>query len=95
MTAARILAIRDAGVTTFNELVAHVQRQMDAGVARYTRPLGGGRGNDAETRAREDYTRLVENGNLYARAPIPAASVRNLTDLIGVKKRLAARSARS
>ena len=58
--------------------------------------LGGrGRGNDAETRAREDYKRMVENGNLVARAPIPAASVRNLTDLIGVKKRLAARFARS
>ena len=94
-TPAWTLAIRDAGVTTFNELVAHVQRQMDAGVARYTKPLGGGKGSDADARAREDYTRMVENGNLVARAPIPAASVRNLKDLIGVKKRLAARTARS
>ena len=56
--------------------------------------LVGEKGSDADARAREDYTRMVENGNLYARTPIPAASVRNMADLIGVKKRLATRYSR-
>ena len=90
-TGAWVLAIRNAGVTTFNELVAYIQQQVNVGNARYIKAVAKGKRSDIEGRAQAEFRYMVESGNLYSRTPIPAEARIDMQGLIAKRQREAAR----